>query len=405
MNASPATAPVQHQSDAPPPDQKDTLAAAWRSPLVQESLTPLGFLVVFVVYWLWLGERFVDPDGRLLDVHQNTAILLLGLAVLVTLIAGQFDLSVASVAALTNFLIIGLPSQEGWPFALALAACIAIGLVVGLVNGLLVAGWRVNTFIATLGTGGIALGLSAVYSRGTTVVPGAESQPPSWFTGPGSLGDFTVRPPNWLLWGVVGAAVAWFAARYFHELTASFRERRVRGVAVAVLAVAAIVTVVIAGNEWIASVSTLVTVVIATAFIVWLVIERTVFGRHLRATGSNAEAAKLAGVRTTPTTIGAFVIGGGIAAFAGVMFAASQGSAAPNTAVTFLLPGFAAAFLSTVIFSAGTFKVWGTILGGVFLAWVAQGLIVGGVPFTWVDVVNGLVLLLAVALATVRRRA
>ena len=70
----------------------------------------------------------------------------------------------------------------------------------------------------------------------------------------------------------------------------------------------------------------------------------------------------------------------------------------------YLLPAFAAAFLSTVVLSSGRFKVWGTLIGGTFLVWVSQGLIVGGLAFTWTSVVNGAVLIAAVALSTVFRR-
>ena len=78
-------------------------------------------------------------------------------------------------------------------------------------------------------------------------------------------------------------------------------------------------------------------------------------------------------------------------------------SAAPGVAVDFLLPAFAAAFLSTVLFSRGGFTVWGTMTGGVFIVWVAQGLILGGLQYTWTDVVNGVVLVSAVALSTIFR--
>ena len=86
------------------------------------------------------------------------------------------------------------------------------------------------------------------------------------------------------------------------------------------------------------------------------------------------------------------------------MLAANQGSASPGVAPGYLLPAFAAAFLSTVVLSTGRFTVWGTIIGGTFLVWVSQGLIVGGLAFTWTEVVNGVVLVLAVAVSTVLRK-
>ncbi len=61
-------------------------------------------------------------------------------------------------------------------------------------------------------------------------------------------------------------------------------------------------------------------------------------------------------------------------------------------------------FLSTVIFSSGRFTVMGTLLGAIFLVWIGQGLVVGGVSFQWTTVVNGLMLVIAVAVATFLRR-
>jgi ribose/xylose/arabinose/galactoside ABC-type transport system permease subunit len=86
------------------------------------------------------------------------------------------------------------------------------------------------------------------------------------------------------------------------------------------------------------------------------------------------------------------------------MIGANQGTATSNVAAGYLLPAFGAVFLSTVIFSTGKFTVFGTIVGGTFLVWVAQGLVVGGVPSEWTDVVNGSMLVLAVAGSTLMRR-
>src|SRR5690349_8279777 len=74
----------------------------------QGSISFLAFLAVFIGYAVWLGNKFASTDARFLDIHQNAPVLILGLAVLITLIAGQFDLSVGGMATLTTFLSIGL---------------------------------------------------------------------------------------------------------------------------------------------------------------------------------------------------------------------------------------------------------------------------------------------------------
>jgi ribose/xylose/arabinose/galactoside ABC-type transport system permease subunit len=132
--------------------------------------------------------------------------------------------------------------------------------------------------------------------------------------------------------------------------------------------------------------------------------EQTTYGRHLRAIGSNRPAAVLAGVNTRRQVYKTFILAGAIAAFAGICLAAVSGAAEPDAAATYLLPAFAAVFLSTVVLSHGRFTVTGTIVSGAFVVWIGIGLIIGGINANAVDVLNGVVLVGAVGLATVVRR-
>ncbi|HEV7528421.1 MAG TPA: ABC transporter permease [Solirubrobacteraceae bacterium] len=385
----------------------DSRWPAWiTSKSFQGAISFIAFIAIFVVFSVWLGSKFFNVPARYLDIHQSAPVLLLGLSVLVTLIAGQFDLSVASMATLTTFLAIGLKVNQNWPFALVIVVCMLIGVVGGLVNGFLVVRLRVNTFIATLGTGGVFLGLSSVYSKGAQLSPTTTShQIPHWFSGAGSLGSFGEKVPAALAWLVLaGCAVA---------LGVALARRRPPGVAertwqalsaTAVIVLAVVLVVVVDIGEVVEQISLTMGVLFVVALAMWVLLNYTTYGRYLHATGSNATAARLAGVKPDKETTKAFVLGGVLAAFAGIILAANQGSAAPEAATGFLLPAFAAAFLSTVILSTGRFTVWGTLIGGTFLVWVGQGLVVGGLAFTWTAVVNGVVLILAVALSTMFRR-
>lgn len=246
------------------------------------------------------------------------------------------------------------------------------------------------------------LGLSSVYSGGANLTGGTGSGTlPGWFSGPGSLGDVGTHFPAPLLWlGLAAAAVLGFLAlrRLRPEATES---RRWDAYAGAAIAVAGVVLFVLGLPEWVEATSWTVGMLLLVALAVWLLLDHTTFGRYLRATGSNPVAASLSGIKPGKETFKAFVLGGLLAALAGIMLGASQGTASPGAAVPFLLPAFAAAFLSTVILSTGRFHVWGTLIGGTFLVWVSQGLIVGGLPFTWTEVVNGVVLIIAVAFSSV----
>lgn len=396
------TAPVTPLAP-PDPDPSRSVAALLRaSPSRLQSTVTFGtFVTIFLGYSLWLGGTFTDPDARLLDFHQNAPILLLGLGLLMPMVAGQFDLSGAAMATLTTYLTIGLSVKNGWPFALVIVAVLAVGVAGGLLNGLLVVRLRVNAFIATLGTTGVFTGLADVYGGGSQISPTADGrQLPGWFSGLGSLGSFNATVPSVVVWVALGlvAVAAW--ARLRRSLPAA------RGaVAAAVIVAVAALLVLVAGLPgWVDGVSWTIALVLVVAALLWVLLSFTVFGRHLRAIGSNADAARLAGVKPQRELMKAYVLAGLLAALAGFVLAANQGAASPDAAISFLLPAFAAVFLSTVLLSNGAFKVWGTVMGGVFLVWVSQGLIVGGLPFTWTDVVNGVVLIAAVAVGTANRK-
>ena len=121
MSTQAGTAPVAPVGNEPK-GSPSTLRRIDTTKLLGASITFVAFLVVFLIYTIWLGSKFTNTDARALDIHQNAPVLLLGLAVLVTLIAGQFDLSVGSMATLTCFLAVGLKVNQGWPLFFSMKA-------------------------------------------------------------------------------------------------------------------------------------------------------------------------------------------------------------------------------------------------------------------------------------------
>jgi ABC-type xylose transport system permease subunit len=244
----------------------------------------------------------------------------------------------------------------------------------------------------------VFLGVSSVYSNGTTLAPLADGpQMPSWFSGAGSIGDFRTKPAPWLVWVIVGSLLVYLGWYAYRRMANTRRNLVLAGLVL-------LIALVVLARNWLTSVSTMTLVLLIVATGLWIVIQHTTFGRYLRATGSNVGAARLAGVPTDRVTILAFVIGGTLASIAGITMAATQGAASPGNAESLLLPAFAAAFLSTVVFSRGAFTVWGAVIGSIFLTWVSSGLIAGGVAFTWSGLVNGIVLALAVGVSSILRK-
>ena len=136
---------------------------------------------------------------------------------------------------------------------------------------------------------------------------------------------------------------------------------------------------------------------IIVVLIMWYVLDQTPFGRKLYAVGGSQEAARLSGLNVGRLTIIAFVIAGLLSGLAGVLLSAKLGSGNPTVGSSFLLPGFAAAFLGATAFRPGTFNILGTIFAVFVIATGIYGLNLLGLPFFVEYVFTGVVLVLAVA--------
>jgi ribose transport system permease protein len=101
----------------------------------------------------------------------------------------------------------------------------------------------------------------------------------------------------------------------------------------------------------------------------------TVFGRHLLATGSNAPAARLAGIPTDRVIVLANVLSGLFAALAAVLWASQLGSAAPETGDNWLIISFAVAIIGGTGLSGGVISAFGILLGGAIFMLIKHGLV------------------------------
>lgn len=145
-------------------------------------------------------------------------------------------------------------------------------------------------------------------------------------------------------------------------------------------------------------------IALVTAAAIWYFFELTPSGRRLLFVGRGKEAARLNGVNVDRSRLFAFVASGGLAAFAGVLYAGLLGSADPYSGMNLLLPAFAAAFLGATAFTPGRFNTPGTIFAVYFLGSGVTGLTMLGIPIWVTSIFNGLALITAVALSQWARR-
>jgi ribose transport system permease protein len=140
------------------------------------------------------------------------------------------------------------------------------------------------------------------------------------------------------------------------------------------------------------------------AALVWYLLAHTPFGRSLHAVGSNAQAARLVGLAVDRITMASFALAGALAGLAGVLQVARSGTGNPQTGPGFVLPALAAAFLGATVFRPGRYNTAGTVLAVFFVAVTVSGLTLSGAD-PWVEqVVNGIALILALALSSLLAR-
>lgn len=134
--------------------------------------TIIALVVMFIAFTITLPNLFLTPQN-LTNVLSQVAIGgIIACGLTVCLAAGEFDLSIGYVTSFAGVLVTGFISFQHLPLPLAILATLAVGLLIGLINGLIVTGARVSSFITTLGVGTAVVGVNFAYNSGAPVTTG-----------------------------------------------------------------------------------------------------------------------------------------------------------------------------------------------------------------------------------------
>lgn len=351
-------------------------------------------LLILVAFFTFrtdqLGRPFylgADNVGNLLDQTSIIGMMAIGMTVL--LISGNFDLSVASNAAMSSMAAAILVEPLG-P-VMAIAAGILVGTIGGLINGLI--HWYVgmNSFIVTLGTltayRGVALWLN---DGGEKVLPAEDRETLKAWAG-GHIPEFNL----FLVLGLVTLiAVAFFGLTKRMVLTAA-----TGAAAAALIGLSFLVDYQLRLAH--VAVYTLILLVI-----VWFILTYTVTGRRLYATGGNIEAARAAGIVVSRYTIAPFVLVGFCAGLAGVINLSRVGSVPPTVFQARELDVIASAIIGGVALTGGSGNVLKTMIGALLLFVMTNGFTIIGLSSLLTEIAIGvLVILSAAAYVIAARRA
>lgn len=138
------------------------------------------------------------------------------------------------------------------------------------------------------------------------------------------------------------------------------------------------------------------------AILAFILLSKTVFGRHIYAVGGNADAAKLAGIKVKQVNVAVYILSGLIAAVAAVVQTARVGAGMPTIGEGFELEAVAAVVIGGAAMSGGSGTILGTVLGSVVLGVLSNGLSLLDVDSYVMQVIRGMVVILAVLIDQLR---
>ena len=306
----------------------------------------VAILLLLVLAFFIATPNFLTVRNLLNILRQYSVPAILAVGQTVVIVSAGIDLSVAATAALSGSLMGVAFAHWGWPEPLALLLGLSAGFGVGAINGFVITRWRVPDFIATLGTLAAVRGVALLVTDGLPVP------------------DYTRAVEGRTIPGSVGTL----------------------------------------GSDSALGLPLIVVVAVVCAVAGWFVLMRTKLGRSAYAIGGNREAARVSGIRVDRAKRRIYVISGLMASVGGMMLAGRLASANALMADGMELQSIAAVVIGGTNLFGGEGGVGGTMIGILIIGVLANGLNILGVADFWQLVVNGLIIVIVVALDQWRRR-
>ena len=295
---------------------------------------PLIVLFLIIAIMTVASPVFLTPGNLLTVLLQTSYNAILAVGISFTILIGGIDLSIGSVLAFSSA-IGALLLTQGWPLFAVLLLILALGTLLGFLNGLLVSYGRLQAFIATLGTMSLWRGLTLVITQARPIsIRKAPAADAFCFIGSGSV--LGVPVPVWIM--------------------------------------------------------------VLVFLLAYVILRHLRIGRYLYAIGCNEEAALYSGIQTQKVKLFAFSISGLLASLAGIIVTARLSSATPTAGTAYEMDAIAAAVLGGVSMAGGKGNIRGIAVGALIIGILSNALNLLNIGSYYQGVVKGIVILIAVLL-------
>lgn len=298
------------------------------------------WVALVIIFSIWAPNTFPTWATVQQILSENAMTGLVALSIVIPLAAGVFDLSIGYALGLCNVLCAWLIVHAHIAVGPAILMTFLAALIIGLVNALIVVVAKIDSFIATLATGSLLL-------AGITVISGQEQ--------------------------IVSPALS---TGFFYDIA----------------------------NTSLGGISISALYMLIAAAVIWWILERTVAGRWIYATGFSQDAARLAGVPTRTLRFVALLVSAGLAGgITGIAVTSQIGAGDTTVGPPYLLSAFAAAFLGATQLRRGRFNAWGTVIAILLLGTGQTGLSLATTAPWAPSVFTGVVLIIALAVTRAER--
>lgn len=304
----------------------------------QVVMVSIGLIVLCFAFALMNPTFYSGRNvGNLL--RQIAPILIIGMGQSYVLITGNIDLSIGSVVGMSCMISATLMTKSVNPW-IAVVITIVIGLFTGVINGVLVARFKLPPFIATLGTMTVARGIAQIVNNNYNT-------------------------------DAIGEGAQGFRNLFYYGKTLG-----------------------VYNTVWIA---------LALFLVLALILGKTCFGRYIYAVGSNAEAAKLSGVNVVSIVLRAYTISALCGCIVGLMMTATAGIGTMDAGNMYEMYSVAASVIGGVSTLGGQGLLFGTVIGAAIWGVLQNGLQFAGAPVAIRNIVIGLIVIGSVMIDVVTR--
>ncbi|SMX33906.1 ABC transporter permease [Maliponia aquimaris] len=303
------------------------------------AMVPLIVLVISVaVFGLLLGSKFFSPFALTLILQQVQIVGIVAVAQSLVILTAGIDLSVGAIMVMSSVVMGQFTFRYGIPAPVSIACGLAVGTLIGFINGWLVAKVKLPPFIVTLGMWQIVLATNFLYSANETI----RSQ------------DIAEKAPSLQFFGTtikMGGATLTYGAIFM----------------------------------------------VLLFFVVAYMLKQTAWGRHVYAVGDDKEAAELSGIEANKVLISVYMASGLICGFAGWALIGRIGSVSPTSGQLANIESITAVVIGGISLFGGRGAVMGSLFGALIVGVFTLGLRLMGADAQWTYLLIGLLIIGAVA--------